>query len=255
MKTYNRLCLWPNSPANQALAAELAKVIGRDINIREFFLSPEQGGAQDFWTLNLANASPPAESEMQSALAFLKTLESVGSGGVVLYTPQSMPEGSEGLPKYFLGIPCPQKAANLVTEIYQWLMELENPTAEADSEKTMESVPAESDFLILPESMGKWQRDKDTPFVYTHTDTAGILRLTEKEVELLAKLALAGEGGISAARLLREVWGYAESAESQTVASHIYRLRQKIESDPSNPEILIGVRMEGGENGYCLQSP
>ena len=44
---------------------------------------------------------------------------------------------------------------------------------------------------------------------------------------------------ISRDELLNEVWGYNAAVTTHTLETHIYRLRQKIEKDPSNAELLI----------------
>ena len=63
--------------------------------------------------------------------------------------------------------------------------------------------------------------------------------LTEKEVEILNFLNKNNDNIIPRTELLEAVWGYADNVETHTLETHIYRLRQKIEHDPSNPEILI----------------
>ncbi|MBT3071761.1 response regulator transcription factor [Rhodomicrobium sp. Az07] len=65
------------------------------------------------------------------------------------------------------------------------------------------------------------------------------VRLTEKETSILKYLYRAGEKVISRDVLLHEVWGYNAGVTTHTLETHIYRLRQKIEKDPSRAELLI----------------
>ncbi|SON58168.1 Transcriptional regulatory protein YycF [Hartmannibacter diazotrophicus] len=73
------------------------------------------------------------------------------------------------------------------------------------------------------------------------------IRLTEKETSILKFLFRAGEKVITREVLLHEVWGYNAGITTHTLETHIYRLRQKIERDPSNAQLLV---TEGG--GYKL---
>lgn len=65
------------------------------------------------------------------------------------------------------------------------------------------------------------------------------IRLTEKETSILKYLYRAGEKVVTRDVLLLEVWGYNTGVTTHTLETHIYRLRQKIEKDPSNAELLV----------------
>ncbi|MEQ8824136.1 MAG: response regulator transcription factor [Filomicrobium sp.] len=65
------------------------------------------------------------------------------------------------------------------------------------------------------------------------------IRLTEKETSILKYLYRSGEKVITRDVLLHEVWGYNAGVTTHTLETHIYRLRQKIERDPSNAELLV----------------
>jgi DNA-binding response OmpR family regulator len=65
------------------------------------------------------------------------------------------------------------------------------------------------------------------------------IRLTEKETSILKYLYRAGEKVVTRDVLLAEVWGYNSGVTTHTLETHIYRLRQKIEKDPSNAELLV----------------
>ena len=65
------------------------------------------------------------------------------------------------------------------------------------------------------------------------------IRLTEKETAILKYLYRAGNAVVGRDTLLGEVWGYNAGVTTHTLETHVYRLRQKIEQDPSNAEILV----------------
>ncbi|MDZ4381098.1 MAG: response regulator transcription factor [Parvibaculum sp.] len=65
------------------------------------------------------------------------------------------------------------------------------------------------------------------------------IRLTEKETSILKYLYRAGSKVVGRDTLLAEVWGYNSGVTTHTLETHIYRLRQKIEQDPSSAEILV----------------
>lgn len=74
------------------------------------------------------------------------------------------------------------------------------------------------------------------------------IRLTEKETNILKYLYRSGAQPVSREELLTEVWGYNAGVTTHTLETHVYRLRQKIEPDPANAQLLV---TEAG--GYRLQ--
>jgi len=95
------------------------------------------------------------------------------------------------------------------------------------------------------------QQSEDTVFSigpYTFKPNAQMLiedasektvRLTEKETSILKFLYRAGDKVVGRDQLLGAVWGYNAGVTTHTLETHVYRLRQKIELDPSNAEILV----------------
>ena len=80
-------------------------------------------------------------------------------------------------------------------------------------------------------------------------DTGGKkIRLTEKETNILKYLYRSGEA-VARETLLHEVWGYNPAVTTHTLETHIYRLRQKIETNPGQAQILV---TESG--GYRLMA-
>ena len=65
------------------------------------------------------------------------------------------------------------------------------------------------------------------------------IRLTEKETNILRFLFSQGDVTVARETLLHEVWGYNAQVTTHTLETHIYRLRQKIESNPSTAKLLL----------------
>jgi DNA-binding response OmpR family regulator len=75
--------------------------------------------------------------------------------------------------------------------------------------------------------------------------------LTRTEFRLLCELAARPRWVMSRPQLLERVWGYDYFGDTRLVDVHIGRLRSKIETDPSKPELLLTMRGVG----YKLQAP
>ncbi|CCQ75595.1 response regulator transcription factor [Magnetospira sp. QH-2] len=72
-----------------------------------------------------------------------------------------------------------------------------------------------------------------------HNDDGKKVRLTDKETSILKYLYRAGDKVVGRDVLLGEVWGYNAGVTTHTLETHVYRLRQKIEPDPSNAQLLV----------------
>lgn len=96
-------------------------------------------------------------------------------------------------------------------------------------------------------TLGPYTFKPATKMLVTEDDRK--IRLTEKETNILKFLYRSTDGVVARDILLHEVWGYNAGVTTHTLETHIYRLRQKIEPDPSNARLLV---TESG--GYRLVS-
>ena len=71
------------------------------------------------------------------------------------------------------------------------------------------------------------------------------LELTPREFRLLEYLVEHRGEVVSREQLLDAVWGYDTIPFTRTVDTHIGKLRKKIESDPSDPRLIITVHRLG----------
>lgn len=71
-------------------------------------------------------------------------------------------------------------------------------------------------------------------------DEKGVkIRLTEKETAIIRYLYRADRRVVTRDVLLEEVWGYNSGVTTHTLETHVYRLRQKIETEPSNARLIV----------------
>lgn len=134
--------------------------------------------------------------------------------------------------------------------------------ADTDSDTILGLDAGANDYVTKPFRLGvllarlraqlrQHQQSEDAVFTigpYSFRPSAKLLleggtnkkvRLTEKEAAILKYLFRAGEKVVGRETLLNEVWGYNAGVTTHTLETHVYRLRQKIEADPSKAEILI----------------
>ncbi len=134
--------------------------------------------------------------------------------------------------------------------------------ADTDADAILGLDSGANDYITKPFRLGvllarlrahirQHERSDDAVFTispYTFQPSAKLLvdntdqrkvRLTDKEAAILKYLYRAGDRVVGREVLLDEVWGYSVAIETHTLETHIYGLRQKIERDPSNAEILV----------------
>jgi DNA-binding response OmpR family regulator len=84
--------------------------------------------------------------------------------------------------------------------------------------------------------------------ILVEPETERKTRLTEKETSILKYLLRAKGKAVGRTELLNEVWGYNSNVTTHTLETHVYRLRQKIELNPSDAKLLLtepgGYRLE-----------
>jgi DNA-binding response OmpR family regulator len=134
--------------------------------------------------------------------------------------------------------------------------------ADTDADTILGLDSGANDYITKPFRLGvllarlrahirQHERSDDAVFTigpYTFQPSAKLLvnnedekkvRLTDKETAILKYLYRAGEKVVGRDVLLDEVWGYNADVTTHTLETHVYRLRQKIELDPSNARILV----------------
>jgi two-component system alkaline phosphatase synthesis response regulator PhoP len=102
--------------------------------------------------------------------------------------------------------------------------------------------PARTDGPLQQYRFGDVELDFEK---FTATRNGEPLELRAKEFEIMRVLIRCRGEVVSRDRMLNEVWGYEASPTTRTVDTHILRLRQKLEADPSNPKHILSMYGEG----------
>jgi DNA-binding response OmpR family regulator len=87
-----------------------------------------------------------------------------------------------------------------------------------------------------PLAAGRVQLDLEEHTVQVGSQTP--VRLTKLELRLLQMLVANAGHTVSSDRLLMQVWGHKGSGDRQLLKQLVHRLRQKIEIDPADPQML-----------------
>lgn len=83
-------------------------------------------------------------------------------------------------------------------------------------------------------------------FAVFQTKENGVdVKVSHKELEILSYLYKNKNQVVSRYDLLENVWGYEEQITTRTVDNFIVRLRQKVETNPNQPKIILTVHGSG----------
>jgi len=95
-----------------------------------------------------------------------------------------------------------------------------------------------------PFHVGPWRIE---PASQTAQAGHQIVTLAARETALLVYLAHQAPAAVSGQALAEVLWQHHPETDSHTVTTHIYQLRQKLERDPGQPQLLLT-----NEHGYKL---
>ncbi len=109
-------------------------------------------------------------------------------------------------------------------------------TKQSEIKKSLKPIKI-GPFMLLPQkNIMEDQKEKSS------------VKVTDKEMDILLYLFRQSPNKVTRTDMLHNIWRYSESIETHTLETHIYRLRQKIETNPAEPKILMT-----DDEGYYLQ--
>jgi hypothetical protein len=149
---------------------------------------------------------------------------------VVLVCPSGRIDANLGVPAVILGA-SPQDTGDMPYR------HLTTPAVMSDIFDAIESLAQEALDLSDPRGYADWHLEPARLLLRSPDGRA--ITLTDTEARLLAMLFDASGQELDKDTLLQRVWGYRPGLDTHTLETHIYRLRQKIETNPTNPAFLM----------------
>ena len=134
----------------------------------------------------------------------------------------------------------PFDPAELVARVHANLRQYERMLGKQEKAVSMDQEEIRiADIRILPDNWKVYKGERE-------------LKLPNREFELLKFLAENPNRVFSKEQLFEKIWGYDYVGDSATVMVHINRIREKIEDDSRNPQILetiwgVGYRLNKTE--------
>lgn len=124
---------------------------------------------------------------------------------------------------------------------------LPSPSKMSDILEVLEALASDRAGFSMVRHYKGW--NLDPIHLILGTPEGDSIPLTDTEARLLACLFDAAGGEVGRDELLQRVWGYRPGLETHTLETHIYRLRKKVEPDPTHPNHIITT-----EGGYHFAS-
>ena len=131
----------------------------------------------------------------------------------------------------------PFDPSQLVARVRSHLKRYERLTKDRGQDANAIGKIAIQDIIVEPKTWKVWKKGKE-------------IKLPNREFELLCFLAENPNIVFSKETLFEKIWGFDYISDAATVSVHINRLREKIEDDARNPQIIetvwgAGYRLNG----------
>jgi DNA-binding winged helix-turn-helix (wHTH) protein len=201
-----------------------------------------------------------ATEEFSLAGTIARRLASLGSESILAFTPQQLSSSAEQMPALDAVIIESAFLESCANDVVDALRSISaSPLVIImDAESLMGTHTLEA---VVRSASGRDRLVSDLPLawgpltLHPRTHRAWIagqdLELTPIEFRILASLVAAGGGLVLKEELERDVWGTPPVDDGERLATHVRRIRRKVEDDPHDPDLVLTVRGLGYRLGLA----